>query len=479
MKTITDYIKEVNIQNTDLNTWNLIFNDIINSSKGKWEKAKDNYLRFQNSEKGIPIFSRKIKDSQKDKANNKINVDKAGKVIKDKLGYFAGIPYKYNVLNDNQAEIDFLNIFLKTNGYKTKDSDLVTKMSSCGYAGRMYYISEDINIPRFMNLLPWEFEVFRDMSTEEIESAMIIYPLEFVETINRKHIRRKIEWYDKNNVYFFLETGDGSCKWAPDTETEPTPQKPHFFKYVPVVEFLNNHERKADFEDGNCIIDAINISLSDWLNENEDFRYSYLKTNTNIDSETIIKAKQNGVFQLPPSGDGDEQIYLDWLIKNVNPEIFEKLIERLNKTFESITGFPDLTDDSKFGGSLSGIAIKMKFLPLEFVCAITEKYLDSGLMEQFKIISSYVRGVTLDHLNIQIEYPRNIPVNELELVQECVQSKGIVSDKTLLKNHPFVTDIDEELKEVQKQKEEAMAEFNNVQQQMQQGNNQEKNQGNE
>jgi SPP1 family phage portal protein len=453
MKTLENYIKTIGTTVEDLSTWNIIFNDIIESSQAKWDRAIRNYQRYQNFEKGIPIFSREVKSSQKDKANNKINVDKAGKVVKDKIGYFAGIPFHYDMKNDDKKSIDSLDMFLKTNSNKTKDPDLITKMSACGYAGRMFYISNDINIPRFMNLFPWEFEVFRDMSTDEIEAALVVYPLEFVETIEKKVIRRKIEWYDKNNVYFFLETGESSKKWIPDTETESTPVKPHFFKYVPVVEFLNNHERKADFEDGNSIIDSINLTISDWLNENEDFRFAYLKTNASIDTETVRKAKESGVFSLPTSDTGEESVYLDWLIKNVNPEIFEKLITRLNKTFESITGFPDLTDDSKFGGQLSGIAIRMKFLPLEFVCATTEKYLDSGLMEQFKIVSSYVRGFTLDWLNIQIEYPRNIPINELEKVQECVQSKGVVSDKTLLKNHPFVTDVEQELKDLDEQKQ--------------------------
>ena len=45
--------------------------------------------------------------------------------------------------------------------------------------------------------------------------------------------------------------------------------------------------------------------------------------------------------------------------------------------------------------------------------------------------------------------------NDAELVQMCRDSIGIISQKTILKNHPFVTDIEEELKQLEKERQEA------------------------
>ena len=56
-------------------------------------------------------------------------------------------------------------------------------------------------------------------------------------------------------------------------------------------------------------------------------------------------------------------------------------------------------------------------------------------------------------------WTRNRIKNDTELAQICKDSVGIVSTKTILKNHPFVEDVDAELKELQKEKEEQKKEM--------------------
>ena len=42
----------------------------------------------------------------------------------------------------------------------------------------------------------------------------------------------------------------------------------------------------------------------------------------------------------------------------------------------------------------------------------------------------------------------------------CSQSVGIISSKTILKNHPFVENAEQEEAQIQKEKEEAAAQLN-------------------
>ena len=44
------------------------------------------------------------------------------------------------------------------------------------------------------------------------------------------------------------------------------------------------------------------------------------------------------------------------------------------------------------------------------------------------------------------------PVSRMSTI--CKDSVGIISQKTILKNHPFVEDVEEELKQLQKENEE-------------------------
>ena len=50
-------------------------------------------------------------------------------------------------------------------------------------------------------------------------------------------------------------------------------------------------------------------------------------------------------------------------------------------------------------------------------------------------------------------------VNQSEIINNVLQSKGILSDKTLLSNHPWVLDADEELKQIEEDTERDLIEL--------------------
>ena len=52
----------------------------------------------------------------------------------------------------------------------------------------------------------------------------------------------------------------------------------------------------------------------------------------------------------------------------------------------------------------------------------------------------------------------DMPVNESDVIQNARNSDGLISRRTILENHPWVTDVDEELDRLEKEKQEEMAE---------------------
>ena len=59
--------------------------------------------------------------------------------------------------------------------------------------------------------------------------------------------------------------------------------------------------------------------------------------------------------------------------------------------------------------------------------------------------------------DINIQFVRNIPTDETQIVNMVNALKGTVSDATLLTQIPFVTDVDKELEAVKEQKESNMS----------------------
>ena len=85
----------------------------------------------------------------------------------------------------------------------------------------------------------------------------------------------------------------------------------------------------------------------------------------------------------------------------------------------------------------------------------------TGLMEtEFKLGFARLIRAICKALGIQCgtiiqTWTRTCIKNDTEQAQICKDSVGVVSKKTILKNHPLVEDADEEIKQIEKEEKEA------------------------
>ena len=52
---------------------------------------------------------------------------------------------------------------------------------------------------------------------------------------------------------------------------------------------------------------------------------------------------------------------------------------------------------------------------------------------------------------IDIIFNRDIAINESQAITDAQNSKSVISNKTIIANHPWVTDLEEELKQIEKE----------------------------
>ena len=57
---------------------------------------------------------------------------------------------------------------------------------------------------------------------------------------------------------------------------------------------------------------------------------------------------------------------------------------------------------------------------------------------------------------VEQTWTRNKIKNDMENAQIAAQSKNIISDKSILKNHPWVDNVEEEMQELKEQRDEAI-----------------------
>ena len=93
---------------------------------------------------------------------------------------------------------------------------------------------------------------------------------------------------------------------------------------------------------------------------------------------------------------------------------------------------------------------------LELKAGIMETEFRLGFNKFIRLICNYL---DIEINNINQTWNRTAITNDSDLAAMAKDSVGIVSNKTIIKNHPFVEDLEEELEQIRKEKKESIKEF--------------------
>ncbi len=69
-----------------------------------------------------------------------------------------------------------------------------------------------------------------------------------------------------------------------------------------------------------------------------------------------------------------------------------------------------------------------------------------------------VTGQKVSEKEVEITFNRDIAINESQAITDCQNSQGVISQKTIIKNHPWVENLDEELSQIEEEQSKAMSE---------------------
>ena len=169
------------------------------------------------------------------------------------------------------------------------------------------------------------------------------------------------------------------------------------------------------------------------------------------DEEDLVKMKENRCLMIDETSDAS------YLTKNISDTQIENMLININDKIHKIAQSPDFTDE-KFLAQ-SGIAMRYKLVGFENRASAIESNMRKALQRRIELICSILSLTTGEDKwrDVEIVFTRNLPTDITEIVNTVNQLRGIVSKETLLTQIPFVKDVDEELKRVNKENEEAMS----------------------
>ena len=385
------------------------------------------------------ILNRTFDDTSK--PNNKVVTNIPKYITQVRTGYFSSAPMSMDSINESY--ISDVRTILDNNDFKHIFSQLDTYCSIYGHAFLVMYLDDNGEI-RIRPQKPTEWIMVYDNSLEQKPKFAIRYYC-WLDDIDNQQMYDIELWTDKEIIVY-----EGS----PMTLQEVS-RRDHYFGRLPVIEFMENESRHGAYEDVINLIDCYELMLSDTANTVSYFSdcYLILEGMDQTDPEEIEQMKNNRILLIP------EGTSASFLQKNINETYNENLIKRLQEQIFVVACTP-LLSDSSFSSNSSGVAIQFKLYSMEKSIQNKENIFNAGFNKMFELIKTIlnIRGATYtEEDKILLTFTRSLPLDLTSLADSISKLRGIVSNKTLMSQLDFVTDVKLEQEQMDKERQE---EFN-------------------
>ena len=435
---MSKYFVDPSIEFTPFQLYNYV-NDFKNGSEYKRLVNLEKYYKANNT----TIMSRK--KSLNDDINNKLVSGYPRYVTTMTTGYFVGGAESVKYIFPKKNELIESNF--RYNDERAVTTNLAKNASIYGYAIEQYFIDED-GVFRFKDIDPKNvILLFEDNIDENLLAVIKFRDYTYSKANGDTETKTVIEFYNKES-YIEHTFIDGSYK------PQYTIEEANVFMDVPFT-YYENPDRLGDFESVLTLIDAYDKALSDNSNLFEYYNDCYIVfKGCEFIEDNSVKLKDMKGLNLP---EGADVFYLQ------KPQVSGDLtnyLETLRKDIHKYSMVPDLTDKDYLSAQ-SGVAMRLKLQGLEFLTGVKESNFRKGLTRRLEVLGDYLslsnNGFEFD--KALIVFKRNTVESLSEIIDNAIRLKDIISTESVLDMIPTV-DSREELKRLEKQKEQNMKQFN-------------------
>jgi SPP1 family phage portal protein len=363
-------------------------------------------------------------------------------LVNQKAGYMFTYPPTFDVGNDSLNEQIAETLGEK---YPKVVKGLCIDASNTGTAWLHIWADENNNF-RYGKVDPKQITpIYSDDLDQELVAAL----RQYTKLDDKAKEFTVYEYWTDSECYAYSSLGTTSSLSAFDMFGEGIGVYKHDLGMVPFIEFPNNEFKSSDLDKIKKLIDVYDKTYSGFANDVEDIQeIIFVLTNfggTDL-KEILGNLKRYKAVDLQSSG--DDKSGLSTLSIDIPVEARDKLLELTEKAIY-FQGQGINPDPSNFGNA-SGVALKYLYSLLE---------LKAGLMEtEFRLAFGKLIRAICDHFGntpdkIIQTWTRNMISNDLETADIAVKAQGVISDETIIKNHPWVDDPQSEFEALSKQKQ--------------------------
>lgn len=286
--------------------------------------------------KGIQPILKRTKEVRPE-INNRVVENHAAEIVSFKTGYVFGSPIQYvsrgnvDIHTQSKNGIVALNEMMFEENKAAKDKELGETLLICGIGYRIAFPKRDKHdsLAPFDILQPYPGNCFvvyqNDIYRRPALNVTYIVDEDTGKTFIRAYTDKKVftlsgTEYGVSELIAAVDNGIGA---------------------LPVVEYINNSARMGCFENVIPLLDAINISTSDRINDISQFVQNLIWFhNVDIDENSFERLRQSGGIKTK-SPAGNAQAIIKFLTSQLDQNGAQTVKDDLYKTVLQIAGVPD------------------------------------------------------------------------------------------------------------------------------------------
>ncbi|CAL7885178.1 phage portal protein [Fusobacterium necrophorum] len=376
--------------------------------------------------------------------NSKIVDNQYAKMVDQKVNYLLAKKPTFNCENEDVRELfgaKFLRM-LRNLGEDSLNNGIGWVYPYFGKNGKLQFRKFEAS-----EILP----IWKDNNKEELELAIRLYEVMEFDGDRLKPVK-KVEVYSEHGVNFFIwdynrlkETGHSDYISIGETG--------YNWGKVPLVPFRSNNMEQPLICRVKCLQDGLNEILSKFQDNMLEDAGTTILILTNYDGENLGEFRRNlATYRAVKVNNMDGgKGGLDKLTIEVNAENYQLIIKLLKKAIiENARGFD--AKDERLGGNPNEMNIQSMYSDID----LDANQMETEFQASFEELMWFVNKALNVNETLEVVFNRDVLVNEAETITNCIQSSTLLSLETVLAQHPWVTNVEEELQRLKKQKEESV-----------------------
>lgn len=386
--------------------------------------------------------------------NNKIVDNVYNRMVKQKANYLCGKPFSIVVDNETyKAELS--NYFDKK--FSKSLLNLAKDSLNQGIAWLYIHYDEKGELT-FKKFRPYEIiPLWKDVEHTQLEAIIRFYDVEYFNGTYDERIT-KVEYYTLEGVdYYIYKT------------STLIPTEPYHTSYakidgmelnwdrLPFVAFKCNDNETSLLQACKSLQDGLNTILSNFQDNMEEDTRKTIMVLVNYDGQNLGEFRRNlstyGAVKVRSTEGSQGDVKT--LQVEVNAENYKTVASIFKKAIiENCMGYD--AKDERLGGTPNQMNIQTMYNDIDLDASEMSREFTYSIDEllHFIDVDLALKGVgDFSNEEVDIIFNTDMPMDESVTLANIQASMGILSLETILANHPWVHNVDDELKRIEKEKQ--------------------------